>query len=531
MLCQFDKLLYPRIADASTVDYMIAVYRPLEILHDGSGHAMSQFKAVGYCLPITEKARFRLNGHWVRHPKHGLQFEVESYEEVISHTKEGIIGYLASGQIKGVGRKIAEKIYDSFGQDTLEILDQEPEKLMTIRGISEKRLRMICDSYLATRGARDVIAFLTPHGVTANRAIKIYREYGKDTLDIIRKHPYRLVEMAGIAFKTADKLAISLGLPTVSPERVDEALMYAIAEGETEGHMCLEKHDFLRRALRLLETPEITEEMAAARAFQLVQADRLVCYDHYIYRTATATVENNIAFHIAQQMKTAAEPYENLDHAILCEERKLRITLAPEQREAVKMALSTKFCVITGGPGTGKTAVQRAILDLYQEKYPEAQIICCAPTGQAAQRMKESSGLSASTIHKALCIKANPDGTLTEGIMGVQTVLSESGNTISGGQQQRILIARAIMNKPQVLFFDEATSALDNLTQAKVCQSLDGMHVTRVVIAHRLSTIQNCDRILVFNNGQIQEEGNFESLMAQKGLFYNMAKRQIAEEN
>ena len=224
---------------------------------------------------------------------------------------------------------------------------------MTIRGISERRLRMICDSYLATRGARDVIAFLTPHGVTANRAIKIYREYGKDTLDIIRKHPYQLVGMAGIAFKTADKLAMSLGLPAVSPERVDEALMYAIAEGEAEGHMCLEKHDFLRRALRLLETPEITEEMAAARAFQLVQANRLVCYDHYIYRTATATVENNIAFHIIQQMKTTVEPYENLDHAILGEERKLRITLAPEQREAVKMALSTKFCVITGGPGTG----------------------------------------------------------------------------------------------------------------------------------------------------------------------------------
>ena len=143
----------------------------------------------------------------------------------------------------------------------------------------------------------------------------------------------------------------------------------------------------------------------------------MVCYDHYIYRTATATVENNIAFHIAQQMKAAVEPYENLNLAIYGEERKLKITLAPEQREAVKMALSTKFCVITGGPGTGKTAVQRAILDLYHEKYPEAQIICCAPTGQAAQRMKESSGLSASTIHKALCIKANPDGTLTEGIM------------------------------------------------------------------------------------------------------------------
>ena len=417
MLCQFEKLLYPRTADATTIDYMIAVYRPLEIIRDSAGDMLSEVKAVGYCLPIAEKVRYRLNGHWAKHPRHGLQFEVEGYEEVISHTKEGIIGYLASGQIKGVGRKIAELIYDTFGQDTLEILDREPEKLMSVRGISKKRLQKICDSYLATRGARDVIAFLSPHGVTANRAIKIYREYGKDTLDIIRNHPYRLVEMAGIAFKTADKLAMSLGLPAVSPERVDEALMYAIAEAEVEGHLCLEKHDFLRRTLRLLETPEITEDMAAGRAYHLVQENRLVCYDGYVYRSSTATVENNIAFLITQQMKMEVEPYEHLDLAIMGEERKLKIRLAPEQRDAVKMALSSKFCVITGGPGTGKTAVQRAILDLYQEKYPEAQIVCCAPTGQAAQKMKESSGLPASTIHKALCIKANPDGSLTTGIM------------------------------------------------------------------------------------------------------------------
>ena len=417
MLCQFDKLLYPRVADATTVDYMIAIYRPLEIIRDSDGDMLSQVKAVGYCLPIAEKVRYRLNGHWAKHPRHGLQFEVEGYEEVISHTKEGIIGYLASGQIKGVGRRIAEQIYDTFGQETLDVLDREPEKLMTVRGISKKRLEKIRDSYVATRGARDVIAFLSPHGVTANRAIKIYREYGKDTMDIIRNHPYRLVEMAGIAFKTADKLAMSLGLPAVSPERVDEALMYAIAEAEVEGHLCLEKHDFLRRCLRLLETPEITEEMAAGRAFHLVQENRLVCYDGYVYRSSTATVENNIAFHITQQMKMDVEPYEHPDLAIMSEERRLKIRLAPEQRDAVKMALTSKFCVITGGPGTGKTAVQKAILDLYQEKYPDAQIVCCAPTGQAAQRMKESSGLPASTIHKALCIKANPDGSLTEGIM------------------------------------------------------------------------------------------------------------------
>lgn len=236
-------------------------------------------------------------------------------------------------------------------------------------------------------------------------------------MEIIQKHPYRLVEMAGIAFKTADKLAMSLGLPAVSPERVDEALMYAISEAEMEGHLCLEKHDFLRRTLSLLETPEITEDMAAGRAYHLVQENRLVCYDGYVYRSSTATVENNIAFHITQQMKTKVDSYEHLDQAIANEERILKIQLAPEQRDAVKMALTSKFCVITGGPGTGKTAVQKAILDLYQEKYPDASIVCCAPTGQAAQRMKESSGLPASTVHKALCIKANPDGSLTEGII------------------------------------------------------------------------------------------------------------------
>lgn len=442
MLCQFDKLLYPRSVDASTIDYMIAIYRPLEIIRDAEGDMLSQIKAVGYCLPITENIRYRLNGHWTKHPKHGLQFEVDDYEEVISHTREGIIGYLSSGQIKGVGPKIAEKIYDTFGQDTLDVLDHEPEKLTSIRGISQKKLETIRDSYLASRSARDVIAFLAPHGVTANRAIKIYREYGADTLDVIRNHPYRLVEMAGIAFKTADKLAMRLGLPAVSPERVDEALLYTMAEAEGQGHLCLEKHDFLRRCLLLLETPEITEDMAAGRAFSLVQENRLTCYDGYVYRSSTATVENNIAYHIVQQLRYPVELYEYLDAAISAEERVLKIRLAPEQREAIKMALTTKFCVITGGPGTGKTAVQRALLDLYRQKYPQAQILCCAPTGQAAQRMTESSGLPASTIHKALCIKANADGSLTEGAqLSADLILVDEVSMMDAFLAERLLSA------------------------------------------------------------------------------------------
>ena len=140
MLCQFDKLLYPRVADASTVDYMIAIYRPLEIIRDTDGDMLSQIKAVGYCLPIAENLRYRLNGHWAKHPKHGLQFEVEGYEEVISHTKEGIIGYLSSGQIKGVGPRIALSVLSGMStQDLADAVEQGNATLLTrVPGIGKK---------------------------------------------------------------------------------------------------------------------------------------------------------------------------------------------------------------------------------------------------------------------------------------------------------------------------------------------------------------------------------------------------------
>ena len=144
MLCEFQRLIYPTSPQLVLPGtYTVASYVPCERVLDTSGKLVTQIKAVGYCLPTAEKLRYKLSGHWIKHPRHGLQFEVEGYEEVISHTKEGIIGYLASGQIKGVGPKIAEKIYDAFGQDTLDILDHEPEKLMTIRGISAKKLEKI----------------------------------------------------------------------------------------------------------------------------------------------------------------------------------------------------------------------------------------------------------------------------------------------------------------------------------------------------------------------------------------------------
>ena len=410
MLCTFERVIFPRDATASSTGFMIAIYRPCGVLKDAAGNILDQFKAVGYCLPTSDKVRYNMTGKWSKSQKHGIQFEVERYEEVITPTREGIIAYLASGQIRGIGKKTAERIYDTFGQETLQVLDQEPKKLLTVRGISEKKLRKIVDSYLANRGARDVIAFLAPHGVSPSRAVRLYREYGEETMDIVRNHPYRLCELAGIAFRTADKLAMSMGIDPLSPERIDQALLYTLTDAETKGHLCLEKHAFLKECLKLLDTAGMTQDMAASRAVRLIQEDRLVTYGDSVFKAKTAGIEESLAYEIVRKMRGSVEEYPDLDDSISGEERVLRFRLASEQREAVKMGLTSKLCVITGGPGTGKTSVQRALLDLYKKRFPAARIVCCAPTGKAARRMEQSTGVPSATVHRVLGLIANEDG-------------------------------------------------------------------------------------------------------------------------
>ena len=412
MLCQFERLIYPQ--NVSSIDagsFMIAVYRPCENIRDSAGNMVTQVKAVGYCLPIADNLRYELQGHWSKNPKHGVQFEVENYDEVITPTKEGIIAYLSSGQIKGIGPKMAEKIYDAFGLTALDVLDKEPERLLSISGISTAKLKKICDSYLANRGARDVVAFLTPHGITPNRAVKLYKEYGDRAMDIVKNHPYQLCEIAGIGFKTADRIAMSMGFDQLSVERVDEGILYALTDAEGKGHLCMEKHAFIKACLKVLDTPQLTEEMVANRAARLVYSGKLVSYQGNVYRSKTAYAESNLAELLSRQLRSArSHSYGDLDVALDAEELRMKVKFAPEQREAVKMALTQGVSVITGGPGTGKSMILRAILDIYRRQNPGKEICLCAPTGRAARRMEQATGLAASTVHKALGLLAGEDG-------------------------------------------------------------------------------------------------------------------------
>ena len=229
-------------------------------------------------------------------------------------------------------------------------------------------------------------------------------------MDIVRNHPYRLCELAGIAFKTADKLAMSMGIDPLSSERIDQALLYTLTDAETKGHLCLEKHAFLKECLKLLDTAGMTQDMAASRAVRLIQEDRLVTYGDSVFKAKTAGIEESLAYEIVRKMRGSVEEYPDLDDSISVEERVLRFRLAPVQREAVKMGLTSKLCVITGGPGTGKTSVQRALLDLYKKRFPAARIVCCAPTGKAARRMEQSTGVPSATVHRVLGLIANEDG-------------------------------------------------------------------------------------------------------------------------
>ncbi len=413
MLCSFERLIYPQSPQNLGIDsYMVAAYRPCEKIYDIEGKIITSIKAVGYGLPVSGNLKYEIKGHWNRNSKHGVQFEVESYDEIISPTKEGIIAYLASGQINGIGPKIAERIYLEFGNETLDVLDKEPERLLTISGISEKKLQKIIDSYLENRGARDVVTFLAPHGITANRAVKLYQKYKNRTMEVVKEHPYTLCELPGIGFHTADKIALSMGFDKMSIDRVDSGILYTLQNAEGCGHLCLEKHEFVKQCLKLLDTPTLTEDMIACRAMHMIQDKSLVSYKGSVYRYQTEFAERYLAFKIIKQLKNGkSHEYTDLDERLEDLEKRMKITLADEQRNAVKTALSNSVSVITGGPGTGKTMIQKAILDIYRQTHPGKTICCCAPTGRAARRMTQSTGQMASTVHKALNLITLDDGT------------------------------------------------------------------------------------------------------------------------
>ncbi len=364
--------------------FHVAVVRP---------DAGAPIRAAGALGGLAEGERVRLLGQAVRHPKHGDQFRVEAAYPVTPATAEGIRAYLASGRVKGIGAGLAERLVDAFGAETLEVIESDAERLATVPGIGPKRGRELQGVFQAQKSQRDALVFLQGLGVTPGVAGRIWRRYGANAVTRVRENPYRLAEeVAGVGFATADNIARSLGFAPGSPERVGAALAHLLGRAGDDGHCFLPRDVLLQRAADLLGAGAAAEAVLDG----LLLEGRLID-DDGVYLRAVYGLEREAAARVQLLAQTPVAP---LTADVEAFERVSGLTLAPAQRAAVERAAEATMMVLTGGPGTGKTTIVRALLHLL--KQAGGPVLLAAPTGRAARRMAEATGQDAKTLHRLL---------------------------------------------------------------------------------------------------------------------------------
>ena len=351
----------------------------------------------------------KLNGDWTRHPKHGDQFKVGSFESRLPASVHGIRKYLGSGLIEGIGKSYANKIVDHFGADTLKVISEESGRLREIPGIGKTRARSIKAAWEEQSAVRDVMMFLQTYGITPSQCVRLVKKYGSGAKRILQDQPYRLAEdIERIGFKTADKIALNLGFSTNSKERIDAGILHVMNTLESDGHTLGTEQMILEHATQLLEVEPVDIQK---RISALGDAKRLLFTKAYDEKSAylgpacqlpaTAKAEQRIAEAIVRVYQSASTlPKIKIDAAIEWAQKKAGFDFATQQIEALRAALNRKVSIITGGPGTGKTTILRAVVDILKAK--KTRILLASPTGRAAQRLSEASGAHASTIHRLL---------------------------------------------------------------------------------------------------------------------------------
>lgn len=379
--------------------------------NDDNGYAVFDFKSddgdevicVGTVPQIRRGDMLKLTGGMVIHPTYGLQFKVEFYERVVPTTAVAIEKYLSSGIVKGIGPKTAKKIVDKFGAATFYVIEEKFDRLVEIKGITYDKALAVHNSFCSQRDIRKVMLYLQEFGVTPAFAMKVYKKYGYRTIDIIKENPYRMAEdIAGIGFKTADRIAYSMGIPTDSPNRVKSGIKYILSESLLDGNVFMPKDSLIRQAGEILSVDEemvdnsLRELQIEHKVFNENIDGTDAVYLMTMYYTEISAAKKLLElsfFHDDADLKKINDKIDAVEDLS-------GICLAKQQRTAVIEAMREGVLVITGGPGTGKTTIIHTIIQIFKSSGME--VVLAAPTGRAAKRMTETTGIEAKTIHRML---------------------------------------------------------------------------------------------------------------------------------
>jgi len=365
---------------------------------------------VGYIPYLTEGQSLKLQGIWVKHPQFGDQFRVESYEELLPSSIVGIERYLSSGIISGIGPVTARKIVEKFGDKSLEMMDKDIDCLKVIEGIGEKKIEIIKESYLRQREVKNIMVFLQTYGVTPNQCVKIYKRFGEDSITVVKQNPYILTEeVTGMGFKTADKIARSLGIDLNSPYRISSCINYIINEFCSLGNTYMPLELLLKEGKNILSVKEEDIEMVLYDStvegkikVEVIEDKKCVFLMSFYYSELGVT---------KKILTLALDTFEPINTDVEFEirqfEKERNINFEASQIEAIKGAIENGIEVITGGPGTGKTTIINCIIDIFEKA--SLKVFMAAPTGRAAKRMSEATGREAKTIHRLLEIGFNED--------------------------------------------------------------------------------------------------------------------------
>ena len=356
------------------------------------------------CMPTLSMGEsIEVEGKWINHKIYGSQFEVQSFTTVTPSSLEGIYVYLSSGMIHGIGEKMAKRIVDKFGVDTLDIIQNTPERLTEVEGIGMKKVKQIQESYEENRELRNIIIKLSPYGITPNYCLRIYKKYKEKSIEIINKNPYRLAEeVRGIGFKIADEIASKIGIDKYSPDRIMQGILFTLNQSLANGHTYLPKRVLIEQSVKILGVESSFVEkgimdLAYAQKVHLENKNGEIL----VYLMMYYICENGVCKEIIKlSQHEIKDLHINIDEEIKIVEKEDNINLAKNQIEAVKEAINNGVTIITGGPGTGKTTTINTIIKIFENN--DQKVVLCAPTGRAAKRMSETSNKEAKTIHRLL---------------------------------------------------------------------------------------------------------------------------------